>query len=226
MIYFLKDIDNEYEDEDKLDYFTPTRPKKSISGRGSSVTAAVTAAANNLILYKQNPKLNIWYNSTNTNLTDSNNDEYTGILLENPSNNNYDQSENTKSFLTKTKKQSMDENGFMSNANSNTTTNTASTILTNGSYDSYENDDDVNSMLNESRENGNDRLSFENLKNYQPQNNKLILNDEEIDPNGVIQWQKSKLYLNETISLDVDDAGADDKVVGILVWDGEICIPY
>jgi hypothetical protein len=104
-----------------------------------------------------------------------------------------------------------------SNSNSHTTTNTASTILTNGSYDSYENEEQDSMLGSEIRSHersydhedllGNERMhidaSVASAKLATSSNTKLI------------QWQKSKLYLNETISLDVDDG--DEKVVGILV---------
>ena len=182
--YFL---DNEYEDDEKLEYYAATNT--NTSNKKFSISRSP-----NIVAYKQQ-KLNVWYNSANS--ANDSNDEYSGILLDNMHSSNHHEIDQNhlnhpKSFLS---------NKNASNTNSNTTTNTASTILTNGSFDSYDNENE-DSILNESRDRSFEHDDINNINNADS-NTKLI------------QWQKSKLYLNETISLDVDTA--DEKAVGILV---------
>jgi hypothetical protein len=199
----------------------------------ASKQASLIAAAG----YKQQKNVNIWYNSPNG--TDSN-DEYSGILLDslNPSqhrayhnNNNstYHNNSTSKSFLLSKKSLDvMTQPNLNSNTNSNTTTNTASTILTNGSYDSYENEEQDSMMEGGSSEVSHERSydhddhmfsgdDHQNSKHHrqQQQQQQQLGADSSSSNTKLIQWQKSKLYLNETISLDVDDT--DEKVVGILV---------
>lgn len=187
-----------------------TSNKKSNTGsRGNSKAAA------KVISYKQqsnNYSLN-WYTSSAGN-NHQPDDEYTGILVDTSHHqSNSRPSKQSSSFMngisSHHKQTSLLTNGnsFNHTTNSNTTTNTASTILTNGSYDSQE---EANSLLNDS------------INNHKESNGNGFLSDDldAVTNTKLIQWQKSKLYLNETISLDVDDNTAvlsEEKVVGILV---------